>query len=163
MDIIAHFLWTFAIFFKNKKRLVAGFFGVMPDIVSFGPHLVLSLIVSGFVFGKPDAASIPGSVHFLYSLTHSLIIFIFVMLLSYVIAKKVYWVMFGWGLHILIDIPSHSKDFFPTPFLWPISYYTVSGVSWGNRWFMIINYGLLAIVYSYLLLSLLKTKRRTRV
>lgn len=154
MDILAHFLWTFAIFFRIKKeRWRAGFFGVMPDMLSFGPHLVLSLIAGSLAFGKPNIASIPDSVFFLYDLTHSLVIFIFVMVIIYFVFRRVYWFMLGWGLHILIDIPTHSKEFFATPFLWPVSDFRVDGISWGAPWFMIVNYAALVIVYWYLLLS----------
>jgi len=37
MDVLAHFFWAFAIFFRRKKeRWLAGLFGVMPDLLSFG-------------------------------------------------------------------------------------------------------------------------------
>jgi hypothetical protein len=64
--------------------------------------------------------------------------------------------MLGWALHILIDIPSHSLRFFATPFLWPLSGYSVDGIPWGNRWYMLINYSALVIVY----LLLWRTSRR---
>jgi len=159
MDIIAHFLWAFAIFFRRKKeRWGAGLFGVMPDVVSFGPHLVLSLIAGTFSFGKPNLAAIPSSVFFFYNLTHSLIVFLLVFFIAYFFRKRIYWPLLGWGLHILIDIPSHSKDFFPTPFLWPLSDLSINGVSWGNPIFMIVNYSGLAIVYGWFIIL----ARRTR-
>jgi hypothetical protein len=58
--------------------------------------------------------------------------------------------LLGWVFHILIDIPTHTLRFFPTPFLWPISSYCASGISWANRWFLLANYSALAIV-SFLL------------
>jgi hypothetical protein len=56
----------------------------------------------------------------------------------------------GWPLHIIMDIPTHSREFFPTPFLWPISDVTFNGISWATAWFMIANYSLLAIVFTTL-------------
>jgi len=153
MDILAHFLWTFGIFFKSKDRVKAGLMGIMPDLLSFGPHMIMSLIFGTIAFGKPDINSIPNSVFVFYSITHSLIIFSLVMLLIYFFTKRVYWFVFGWLIHILIDIPSHSKEFFPTPFLWPLSDFTFNGISWGTPWFMIINYSTLVIVYSWLIFS----------
>jgi hypothetical protein len=58
----------------------------------------------------------------------------------------------AWLGHILVDIPTHSKRFFPTPFLWPISDYKVDGISWGVRWFMLANYGSLAAAYAIVLI-----------
>jgi hypothetical protein len=55
--------------------------------------------------------------------------------------------MFGWLLHILIDIPSHTLLLYPTPFLWPLSDIKVDGVSWGRPWFMALNYSALLIVF----------------
>jgi len=51
-----------------------------------------------------------------------------------------YFEMTGWLLHILLDIPTHSSEFYPTLFLWPLSGFHVDGNSWGNLPFMIGNY-----------------------
>jgi hypothetical protein len=42
------------------------------------------------------------------------------------------WILAAWGLHILIDIPTHSLALFPTPFLWPVSDFKVNGIGWDN-------------------------------
>jgi hypothetical protein len=64
--------------------------------------------------------------------------------------KKGPLISLGWALHILIDIPSHAATFYPTPFLFPISNYRFThGISWSNKWFMIINYSLLLLVSLY--------------
>lgn len=68
--------------------------------------------------------------------------------------------MGGWLLHILMDIPSHSYDFYPTPFLWPISDFKINGFHWGTPWFMITNYSL--IIISYLILYFLKKRNKKR-
>ncbi len=67
--------------------------------------------------------------------------------------------LLGWLLHILIDIPTHSYSFYPTPFLWPISQYKFDGISWGTPWFMIVNYSSLAISYLVLWWKGKRTKR----
>jgi hypothetical protein len=36
----------------------------------------------------------------------------------------------AWALHILIDIPTHSRKHWAPKFLWPLSDVTVDGVSW---------------------------------
>ena len=158
MDTFAHFLWTFALFFKRKDRWLAGLFGVLPDFISFGPHLVLSFIAGSVMFGRPELSNIPVSVFLLYNLTHSLVIFALAVLIVYLLTKKIHWFMFGWGLHILIDIPTHTKEFFPTPFLYPFPQLFINGIRWSDPTFMIVNYSLLVIVYSYLFYDKYKKK-----
>jgi hypothetical protein len=42
------------------------------------------------------------------------------------------WPSWGaaWALHILVDIPTHSRRNWAPQFLWPLSRVTVDGVSW---------------------------------
>lgn len=83
----------------------------------------------------------------MYRPTHSLIIFAAAFLLISLIRKKPMWEMAAWGLHIIYDIPFHEYRFFPTPFLWPFSSFTIDGWSWGNPWIFFPNIILLAILY----------------
>jgi len=39
-------------------------------------------------------------------------------------------VLLAWMLHILVDIPTHSKASWGPQFLWPLSGLTVDGISW---------------------------------
>ena len=152
MDILAHFLWAYAVaaFSKVKQRKTMGFFGVLPDFLSFGILIVATLLIGGFEMGKPELSSIPAYVFQLYDWTHSLIIFFAVFLFIFLATRNWYLPLIGWAIHILLDIPTHSSAFFPTPFLWPLSDYSYNGISWGEPWFMLINYSGLAIVYWYL-------------
>jgi hypothetical protein len=36
----------------------------------------------------------------------------------------------AWALHILVDIPTHSRQNWAPQFLWPFSAVTVDGISW---------------------------------
>ncbi len=76
-----------------------------------------------------------------------LIIFVAVFAIVWFLLRRPVWELGGWFLHILIDIPTHSYKFFPTPFLWPVSDLKIDGISWGTQWFMILNYGSLLILY----------------
>jgi len=155
MDIFAHALWTYAIFHKQKYKWWGAFFGILPDILSFGPFFVYYHLILGNNF-KNDL--INDSVFVMYNITHSLVIFTIFVITVYYITRKIPWLMFGWGMHILIDIPTHTKDFFPTPFLWPLFSLKINGISWGEPWFMIINYSLLIIVYSWIIYKKYKIK-----
>lgn len=158
MDIFAHVLWTNMVYMKKYKnevrdRVLAVFFGVAPDLVAFVPFFVYTFL------GGREFWEVMGSGAWVaryasesYNYTHSAVVFLIVFLIVGFVRKGfrkafVYWPLFGWLLHVLIDIPTH-RDFYETPFLFPVSDYTFShGVSWGNPVFMTINYSALAVVY----------------
>lgn len=155
MDILSHGLWGGVLAGrKNRKDYWAAFsLGLFPDLFAFGIPAVLSIIEAisgnggGRIFGKPDIASIPEYVFSLYNISHSLIIFSLVFITVWYWRKKPYIPMLAWSFHILLDIFTHSSEFFPTPFLWPISNYKFNGISWGNPWIFLPNVAGLAIAY----------------
>lgn len=168
MDILSHGLWSAAAYKaaslpprKPKKIWWAVFFGLAPDFFSFGIVFVSNLITYAslrphFVDDTgPNPDLVPNYVHGLYNITHSLIIFGSIFLLVWLIRKKPFLEMGAWGLHILMDIPTHTSRFFPTPFLWPLSSLKVSVISWAEPWFLITNY----IVLTILLFTLFRRKK----
>jgi membrane-bound metal-dependent hydrolase YbcI (DUF457 family) len=158
MDIFAHTLWTNMVFYKKYKqevrnRFIAVLFGILPDLVSFTPVFIYAF------FSKTGFLDLVGKNIWVvryasnsYQYTHSIIIFSLAVLLVFIFRKFLgksafYWPMFGWLLHILIDIPTH-RGFYETPFLFPLSGYRFDhGISWGHPTFMLINYSALAVVY----------------
>jgi len=168
MDFFAHGLWAGAIFNRSRHIWRAVFFGIMPDLFSFGILTFIFFFTNGFNrpdFSKtepPDPSLVPQYVHGLYNITHSLVVFFLVFILVSWLSKRFFWSMTAWALHILIDIPTHSYNFFPTPFLWPISSYKVDGISWGTPWFMVVNYS--AIVITYVIIYYrMSTKRKEKM
>ena len=174
MDIFAHSLWNTAIAKKlnnNEKRkskisiIWSIFWGIFPDIFAFGIPSILSLysvIIGGESFSHishhgPLIKGVDKTfdlASFLYQYSHSLIIFVLVFGIVWLIFKKPKIAMLGWMIHILIDIPSHSLQFFPTPFLFPVSSYVYPyGVRWSGQIFMIINYTALFCVFLYFLIK----------
>ena len=171
MDIFAHALWTSVgakklneNFEKKGKIKVSlfwsAFWGIFPDLFAFGIPSILTfytVLIGDTTFGQllkngPHLQSgnqVFSLAHYLYQYSHSLIIFGVVWL----IFKRPQLALLGWLLHILIDIPSHSINFFPTPFLFPLSNYRFPyGIAWSDQWFMIINYSILLIVFLWVLL-----------
>ncbi|MFA4936738.1 MAG: hypothetical protein WC575_00375 [Patescibacteria group bacterium] len=148
MDIFSHGLWTSVIYSRIQWciRLWAILFGVLPDLSSFGILFIQSLF-GGRLFGPPQIHLVPDYIYVLYNISHSLIIWLGIFLVIWLIYKKPWWPLAAAVIHIVIDIPSHAADFFPTPFLWPLSSYTFDGYSWAHPNFMIVNYGLLIITY----------------
>jgi membrane-bound metal-dependent hydrolase YbcI (DUF457 family) len=150
MDIFAHGLWTAVVYQKipPRPRWWAVFFGVAPDLASFGVVFGQRLIYGMLPLTKPELASIPGYVYHLYNYTHSLVVFAVAGVVVYFVrGRRLPWLMGAWGLHIVIDTFTHGTDFFPTPFLWPLSNVHVNSFSWAEPWFMLLNYGALAVAY----------------
>lgn len=181
MDILAHGLWAGsagkAINLKKKgplKLKLMVVWGIFPDFFAFS--IAFSWMIGSYIFpfipkldhigpSNMEPATQNGRfifhlTHSLYSISHSLIVFFIVFGLFWLIFRKPVWVMGGWILHILMDIPSHSYDFYPTPFLWPVSDFKINGVHWGTPWFMITNYSL--IVITYLVLYIWKKRNKKR-
>jgi hypothetical protein len=163
MDIISHGLWATVPFYKRRsyKPRLAFLFGVLPDIAAFAPQFLFLLVarpaLSGFRGHLPPDLVHPFTYMF-YSFTHSLVIFGAVFLAVFFIRRgKFLWEMSGWGLHILLDIPTHNNDFFLTPFLWPISDFHINGTSWIYPKFLAANYTLLAAIY---IILTLRSKRK---
>ena len=153
MDTLSHALYGGVVFgTKHKFSYWKAFlFGALPDLLSFGILFVLTLlsIEAGpdYGAGKPDPSDVPLYVHQLYDITHSLVVAAVVIAIVWFGFKKPMVELFAWPLHILVDIPTHTKEFFPTPFLWPVSSYEFDGISWATPIIYIPNLIVLAILY----------------
>ena len=154
MDTLAHGLWGGAGFYADgkKKFSAAVLLGMAPDLISFGPFFAtrlewLKLRLIGQVFGPPPLSSLQAYVFHAYNLTHSLVVWVLLFGLLWVVIRRPPWIWLAWGLHILCDIPTHDTRYFPTPYLWPFPTPFVEGIPWATPWFMAANYSALAAVY----------------
>lgn len=193
MDTLSHGLWATAVAkgvnLKSTKKIKSGWmalWGISPDIFSFVPAIIWMLwqvLYKGVDFGDiPRPETMPPEAlnsffifrltEILYHISHSIIIFLAVFFLAWIICWykfkhkqksnmntlahthhhhtsrcTPYWEMTGWFIHIVMDIPTHSEIFYPTLFLWPLSDWCFDGVSWGNMQFIITNYTSLLIVF----------------
>jgi hypothetical protein len=157
MDIVSHGLWG-AIAFGQKSRLsfwLAFMIGLAPDLLSFGILWAAATLGLSerpdFSHGTPPESSIPQYVHHLYNVTHSFIVFLIVFVLIWFFLKRPLWELSSWGLHVAVDIPTHSFAFFPTPFLWPLSDWRFDGWQWMTPTILIPNYALLSLLYAWYL------------
>jgi len=177
MDIFAHGLWAGAAFkAANNKLQKSGnlkklsikwgiFWGTFPDLFAF--IIPLIMVAWGIFFGGikiqdlPRPSAIEPAAHdtfpafrlanLLYNIGHSLIVFFLVFAVVWLIRKRPAWELGGWIFHVLIDIPTHSYKFYPTPLLWPVSQWKfLYGFSWAEPWFIIVNYSAIVAVYLYL-------------
>jgi len=51
----------------------------------------------------------------------------------------------GWWSHIVIDVFTHSSEYYPSPVLYPITDRGFDGIAWPTPWFMALNYAALGI------------------
>lgn len=161
MDIFAHGLWTGLAFNRSKKFLWAVFFGVAPDIFSFGVYLFIYLLMNrSLPFGSAAGENvfIPRYTDILYGLTHSLVVFAAVFFIVCLWRKKPFLPLLAWGLHIVLDVPLHDSNFFPTPFLFPVSSFKLSLFNWASPNILLINYSLLLI--GYLVFFFIKKRKK---
>lgn len=168
MDTLSHALYGGVAFGRSSRISYwkAFFFGMAPDLFSFGIFTITTVLglVSGpdWSAGPPDPSSIPQYVHTMYDITHSFVVFGVVFGLVWLIMKKPMIELLAWPLHILIDIPTHSSEFFPTPFLWPLSDFHIDGMSWGQPIIFIPNVVLLIVIYSWFYLTKKAPKEKPR-
>lgn len=151
--------------FKRRFNVVATMlWGVFPDVFAFG--VPFAVIVWSVAFGdaqfgdfRPPHIGEPMNNEALqmfrlssalYNVSHSLIIFSAVFFGAWAYFKQVRLELLGWLLHILIDIPTHTYAFFPTPIFWPILDWKFDGFYWGQMWFLIVDVLLLLLVYGVL-------------
>lgn len=156
MDIFSHGLYGGVAFGRKSKKdyLLAFLFGVGPDLLAFGPFFLS--IIFGFAswpagkFEPPNFPVIPEYVHGLYDISHSFLIYVLFFALLWYLGKKDFAKLtLGWPLHILIDIPTHTSAFFPTPFLWPLSHFNIEGIPWGSPLIFIPNVIIIVGLYAY--------------
>lgn len=164
MDLVSHGLWSYAgaraINLRGDRQrlrpLLAAAFGMVPDVIAFAPLTVWSAVqlVNGNAhLGGHRAAEeyIARNVPWLQTLTtelygasHSLVIWAVVFFL--LLASRRWWrESFAWLIHIAIDIPTHSRQSYPTPAFWPLSDWTFDGVTWRSAAILVPNFVLLAI------------------
>jgi len=155
MDILSHGLWGGIALGRASRRSfwTAFAIGTAPDLFSFGLVFANGLLAHGLDFfdglgHPPDPALIPAYVHSLYNATHSLVVFAAVFALVWWLRGKPMWELGAWGLHIAVDIFTHSEEFFPTPFLWPVSDVRVDGMPWSDPRIFFSNVLLLAVLYA---------------
>ena len=164
MDVVSHGLWSYvgarAMNLRSDglrvRPFLAAAFGILPDLIAFTPLTIWSAVqlVSGNAHLAGHRAAeeyIARNVPWLQTLTtelygasHSLLLWavVFGLLLAFRLRWREW---FAWLLHILVDIPTHSRESYPTPALWPLSDWTFDGVTWRSAAILIPNFVLLAI------------------
>jgi hypothetical protein len=143
MDTLSHALWGRGLFGYRGYKWLAIFFGAMPDLFSFGILIIVRLFSGNYTSGNyayegpPSLETIPNWVFFNYDLSHSFITAFLCIGIVYFFNRALIFPMLAWPFHILLDFPFHSKEYFPTKFLWPLTDFSIDGIPWSNPevWF----------------------------
>ena len=151
MDTFSHTLWGKGLFGYRKYGKWALLFGALPDLLSFGLYFIVRFITQGvnMEFGKPALESIPNWVFIMYDISHSWVIAFLFIIIFLQINKEICFPMLAWPFHILLDFPFHSKEYFPTPILWPISDYRFDGIPWSNPYIWIGNIACIIVLFLF--------------
>ena len=149
MDTLSHALYGKGLFGYKKYRWYSFFFGIIPDIFSFGIYFIYLIVFSEFEFGITSREELPYWGYELYDISHSMVTALVFIAIAYKINKDFAWPMLAWPMHIVVDFFTHSIEFFPTPILWPISDYRFDGVPWSNPYVLGINFVLIFVIFFY--------------
>ena len=167
MDIVSHGLWAGAaaeLLRRQSARragVVAGavVLGMAPDVVSVLPVMGWAFfqsnpfgLVYSYIAATPgNEPALPTTVtmlaHHSHCLMHSAVVALFVAWLAWWLRPSLLIPLVGWWLHIAVDIPTHSNDYYAVPFLYPFTYWGVDGIAWTTPWLLGVDYVALALVY----------------
>ncbi len=160
MDIFAHTLWAGAGIVAARRLLgiaprtiaLTVLLAALPDVFHLLP------IVAWWLFGdgsmailRAYAIAVPGqepvmppivtllSRH-LHCIPHSAIVAGAVTMLIWWVRHSLWIPLLGWWSHIIIDVFTHSADYYPSPVLYPFTQAGFDGIAWNTPWFMVLNY-----------------------
>jgi hypothetical protein len=164
VDIVAHGLWAAAgMAALSRVRPVsraeaagAVAMAALPDLAQLLP-LVAAVLAghSGPEVLWAYAKALPGlepdlppwvdaAAHHLHCVLHSAVIAAGVTALAWAATKRFWWPLAGWWSHVVLDIFTHSAEFYPSPVLYPFTQRGFDGVAWNTPGFMAVNYAALA-------------------
>lgn len=170
MDVVAHTLWAAAGAAVLQRRrplsrstvVVALALAALPDM----PHLLP--IAAWWLFGDGSfealrgyAVAVPGQEpglpplvrlwsHHLHCVMHSAPVAALVTA-ALLAVRRTFWLpLLGWWSHIVIDVFTHSADYYAVPVLYPFSERGIDGIAWTTPWFMALNYLALAAFGAWL-------------
>ena len=170
VDILAHGLWAGVGIGLVQRRwalprrtvVLTVAMALLPDLLQLLPMAGWALFsnegvaaLRGYLQALPsDNFALPSAVErlvfHLHCAMHSAVVAGTVTLLLWAAMRSFWLPLFGWWLHIVIDVLTHSAEFYPSPVLYPITQRGLDGVAWNSPWFMVVNYVALACAGAWL-------------
>lgn len=130
MDPLTHLFITRKVFGREPVILLAGILPDAPFYLTY-PGWVIQQGQLGSAWKTKEWPEPPAWMEWGHHAFHSLPLLLLVACFVYWRNGRLPWRLLGaWGLHILIDIPTHSRRHWAPRFLWPVSKVTVDGISW---------------------------------
>lgn len=182
MDIVAHALWAgigvaaASHWVRVPRRIVVATIitATLPDVIQLLPLLVwisssdaalatisaYSLASPGTEPGMPSIVQL--AAQHLHCVTHSAVVAAPITAVGVAISRTTLIPLLGWWSHIVIDVFTHSAEFYPSPVLYPITMRGFDGIAWNDPTFMMLNYAALAIVGGALFIVRARRGRRSR-
>ena len=173
MDILAHALWAGVGITLARRRMpisprtVALTVGltVVPDLLHLLPIVGWWVVGDGsFATVQAYAVAVPGQEpvlpplvnlwsHHLHCMMHSAVVAGAVTLLLWAVLRSFWIPLLGWWSHIVIDLFTHSAEYYPVQVLYPLSNYAFNGLAWNTPWFLLLNYALLVGAILWLVIT----------
>lgn len=183
MDILAHGLWAgIGIGLAQRRWALPRRTGVLTVAMALLPDLLQLLPMAGWaLFSNEGVAALRGYlqalpnasfalppaverlVFHLHCAAHSAVVAGTATLILWAATRSFWLPLLGWWLHIVIDVFTHSAEFYPSPVLYPITQRGLDGVAWNTPWFMVVNYVALACAGTWLAWSGRKRARAPQV
>lgn len=139
------------------------FLAALPDVLHLVPIAGWWLLGDGsFAAVHGYAVAVPGQEpvlpppiqlwsHHLHCFMHSAPVAALVTLSVWAVRPAFWLPLLGWWSHIVIDVFTHSADYYVVPVLYPFTERGFDGIAWTTPWFMVLNYLVLAAVGAWLL------------
>ncbi len=180
MDIVAHALWaTAGAAVVHRRRqlarstvIAAVALAVLPDVLHLLPIAGWWLLGDGsFAAVRGYAVAVPGQEpwlppvvqswsHHLHCVMHSAPVAVLLTSGAWMVRRVLWLPLLGWWSHIVIDVFTHSAEYYAVPVLYPFTYRGFDGIAWTTPWFMAINYASLAAVGVWLMVSSRRSRGR---
>ncbi|WP_298835422.1 hypothetical protein [uncultured Piscinibacter sp.] len=164
MDIVAHTLWAGlgAAALARRRPVARGTvaatmtLAALPDVIQMLPVLGWWWFGGGSLEAvRAFAIAMPGQEpampelvtwwsHTIHCIAHSAVIAAGATLLLWAWRRTLWVPLLGWWSHIVIDVFTHSADYYASPVLYPFTERGFDGIAWITPWFMALNYLALA-------------------
>lgn len=176
MDTLAHALWvSVGLAGWHRDHVVRRAQAAGAIALAAAPDLLQLIPIAGWaLFGGGDLAALPAYAlatpgqepalpptvallaHHLHCIGHSAVIAALATLLARWRRPALLLPLAGWWSHLVIDVFTHSAEYYPAPVLYPFTQRGFDGLAWTTPGFQAVNYGVLALA----VLALWLTRRR---
>ena len=160
MDIVAHTLWAGVgmALLRRRRPIPNGtvaatlVLAALPDVMHLLPIMAwwvfgsggLDVVLSYAVALPGQEPELPSMVnllsHHLHCVMHSAVVAGVVTVMIWALRRSLWIPLLGWWSHIVIDVFTHSADYYAVPVLYPITERGFDGIAWNTPGMLALNY-----------------------